>query len=340
MVFIDQKNPMHTLSILTDGLYILSGGVAPPGSEVPGMAFVWNFRNGQRVPQTFECDDGIFLSSAGFPAWQLTGLGCSSNFSFIWDWGGGNFVKLPYFSRTVAEIQEELDATIATYRDNGLNGLQRLQFGSLPQMVKALNNVSLPSSLKDDEMVSIYAGESKVQLNKEAWQKVHDFINANRFGSVNAMTYVPQNLRFATGHGDGKIRFWSSDSGELLDTYGTEGPAIKAIQASPSIKELYSGDVNGMGRRWAVPSGELLLTIPIPEGGDVLSLAVMPGGDKIAVGSSDGYVRIFETGTGLFRCAINTGGGPVNALATNPGRLGQLIVGSDDGVSRVYNPSY
>jgi len=76
-----------------------------------------------------------------------------------------------------------------------------------------------------------------------------------------------------------------------------------------------------------------------PWGGAILSLVILPGGTQVAVGSSDGFVRIWDIKTGLMHCEFNTWGGPVNSITTNPSNpLGQLITANEDGFVRVFNP--
>merc|ERR1719436_1239750 len=88
--------------------------------------------------------------------------------------------------------------------------------------------------------------------NLKLLAKVHDFFHRNRFGAVNGVAYVPTRLRFVTGHQDGRVRYWSADSGTLLMVMqGHQGP-VRAVAPSPKRQEAVSGGEDGTVRLWCL----------------------------------------------------------------------------------------
>jgi len=321
-VFPEHKGPVNTVSVLTDSVYILSGGADSfDDTESGGTAYIWDWRGGFEH-KNFNCPDGQWLSSAALPAWRLVGLGCSSNFSYIWDWGGGSAVKLPYKARTEEEVQAVIQSRLDNYKNKALEGKDRL-------WIREKNATIPPKWTAWSEMAQ-----------KKFDQMAKKFHSNNSFGSVNSMSYLPSHLRFVTGHEDGKVRYWNSDSGLLIRAMlGHQGP-VNAVAALPTHYEAWSGGDDGTIRLWNLKTGTMEQIITQTYGGPVLSLAVMPGGNKIAVGSHDGYVRLYRRGDLKPLCALNCGKAPVRALAVNPsGPAGQLLVGGDDGYVRVYTPN-
>jgi len=304
--------------VLNDATYIVS-------ADASGTAYVWDWRLGHEKTKT-SCSGGPYLSSTEMPAWRMVLLGCNNSYTYVWQWDTGNTLALPYNARSTAQIIGFMQSNLVAYKNTRLDGMQRL-FAEKAMMTE---KVFL------DVVLAAYPGlkeEAKILSN------ISDFFHKNTFGAVNAVCYVPTRLRFVTGHADGRVRYWSAESGTLLMVMrGHQGP-VKAVAPSPTSQEAVSGGEDGTVRLWCLKTGIQKLLLYQPYGGPVLSLAIVPGGTKVVVGSADGYVRIWDLSTGLLLCAINTGGGAVNGLAVNPSNpLGQIITASQDGYARVFNP--
>jgi len=309
---------VYTVSVLNDATYIVS-------ADASGTAYIWDWRLGHQKTST-SCSGGPYLSSTEMPAWRMVLLGCNNSYTYVWQWDTGNTLALPYNARSTAQIIGFMQSNLVAYKNTRLDGMQRL-FAEKAMMTE---KVFL------DVVLAVYPGlkeEAKLLSN------ISDFFHKNTFGAVNAVCYVPTRLRFVTGHADGRVRYWSAESGTLLMVMrGHQGP-VKAVAPSPTSQEAVSGGEDGTVRLWCLKTGIQKLLLYQPYGGPVLSLAIVPGGTKVVVGSADGYVRIWDLSTGLLLCAINTGGGAVNGLAVNPSNpVGQIITASQDGYARVFNP--
>lgn len=333
-VFLDHGGPVQTVSVLTDGAFVLSAGLGKDGKS--GEAFVWWWEKGITA-NTIACGassvagkPGPFLSSAAMPAWRLALVGCANNYTFMWNWDTNVFFELPWHARTADQVNAALQTQFNNWKAQTFNGLQRVAAQNFQDDVQAFQKFASVA----------FPAQAALQANiTKGLNSIYDSLHANRMGAVTAMAYVPTNLRFATGHADGKVRYWNADSGNLLRSMGRHDGPILAIAASPKKQQAFSGGADGTVRLWDLPSARQILVFYQPCGGPVRSLVVMPGGTRIAVGSDDGFVRIWDANTGLLLCGFNTFGGAVNGLAVNPGNpTGQLITANADGYVRVFNP--
>jgi len=325
MVFPDHTGPVYTASVSTDSLFIISGGSDTFTNDTSGSAYVWDWRGGFQH-NSFICKDGAFLSSAEFPAWRLVGLGCSSAYSYIWDWATNANVKLPYYARTAEEVEEALRQRVKDYKNSALTGAERLAWDEGQKKLEEIRGLARDKWPK--------MADRKDHI-KQSMDNLFDFVHNNTYGAVNAMAYIPSNLLFVTGHQDGRVRLWSSDSGKMLMCMsGHQGP-VTSVAAQPTYVQAWSGGEDGTLRLWDLRSGRQLLVLSQTYGGPIYSIAVFPGGRRVAVGSHDGYVRIYQTNNGIPLCAINTGGSPVTALAITP-VTEEILAGTQDGYVRVF----
>lgn len=324
--FPDHAGPVHTATVLNDATYILSAGATSYEDETQGEAYLWDWRQGIKH-KSWSNAHGAFLSSVEFPAYRIFGLGVADNFTSLLNWDVGTYVRLPYNSQTIKEVQNRIKFYMQKYGQTRLNGIERLAAQMAGHSHKFIEDLILAKcpEIKDVE---------------QKGENVYNYFHRNNFGAVNAIAYVPSRLRFMTGHGDGNVRYWSAQTGMLLMVMtGHQGP-VRAVVGSPKRQEGYTGGDDGTVRVWCLETGQQKLLLYQPYGGAVLSLAMFPGGDKLAVGSSDGAVRIWNINTGIQLCKIDCGGGAVNGLAVNPSNpLGQVIAAGADGIVRVYNPN-
>lgn len=341
--FPDQAGRVNAISVLYDATYVLTSGDDGNGG---GVAYLWDWAKGFQF-KSWTCKQQ-FLSSAEFPAWRIFGLGCADNFTTLHNWDTGTSVRLPFNSQTIAEVEARIQGKVDAYEKTRMNGIERLAAdmeGKSTEFVKEMIMAQDPDILSEE-----MKGEN-----------IYNMAHANTFGAVNAIAYMPSNLNFATGHEDGKVRYWSAATGMLeMVSSGHQGP-VRALAAFPTKQILLSGGEDGTVRVWNLEKGpkfgypiqtfggkkeefgsqrELLYQ---PVGGPITSLAIFPDGKRVAVaskGKDQGGIRIWNIEGAVLLCTISAANGvAINALAINPSNpAGQIIAASEDGYVSVYDP--
>jgi dipeptidyl aminopeptidase/acylaminoacyl peptidase len=101
---------------------------------------------------------------------------------------------------------------------------------------------------------------------------------------VQSVAFSPDGGRLTSGHGDGTISLWETQTGTLLHRLKEHRGEIRSVAFSPDGKMLMSGDDNGMVCLWDVPTGKLLRARTF--GNEVTSVVFSPDGKTIAVSGS------------------------------------------------------
>jgi len=308
--------------VLLDTMHILSAGGHDPFG---GVAYVWDWRTGEKKAAT-RCWTGQYLATAEMPAWHTVLLGCADGSASIWKWDTPEIVRLPYVAQSKRNLMKLAQTLVGKCQDEARSALDRLSSGQSSVTEQAF-------------MDSITSHEPDLRSEQSCMLGLANFFFRNAFGSTNAISYVPTDLRFVTGHGDGRVRYWNAHTGVLLKTMHGHKGAVRAVAGLPTRQEAVSGGEDGTIRVWCLDKGIQKMFFYQAYAGPVLSIAVYPGGVKAVVGSSDGYLRFWDLKSGVLLCAIETGGGPVLGLAINPAApLGQVLTANEDGYVRVFNP--
>mmetsp|Transcript_104071 Transcript_104071/g.204115 ORF Transcript_104071/g.204115 Transcript_104071/m.204115 type:complete len:595 (+) Transcript_104071:53-1837(+) len=324
------RGPVYTVVALQDAAFILSAGANSPNLTDGGGSYIWDWIQGIQK-QSIQCSGGVFRASGEMPVWRESLLGCSDGFSMIWNWNSGMSLQLPYYKISPADIAKAIKKRISGYYTSNLNGWERWSISEKYRAVEISTREDLDNWIRaiNPDLASV----------EEFWRTLHQVLDPPEgYGGVNSMKYVPSDLRFVTGHEDGRVRYWNSDSGRLIRSMNPRAGAIYAVAALPTTQRAVSGGADGIGRLWDLPTGAVTMLMYQPTGGPIRAIAVMPGGKRVAVGSDDGYVRIWNLDSGLLECGFPTGS-RVNAIAINPSNpLNQIITAGADGYVRVWNP--
>merc|ERR1719464_2550824 len=110
------------------------------------------------------------------------------------------------------------------------------------------------------------------------------------WGEVTAICYFPINLRFATGHSDGNIRYWSAEDGQLLMIINTgAGQPVNALWPEATSLHVWAAMGDSTIRKYYAPSGApemIIQTTSVPT-----SISCIPATPLLFTGHEDGYVR-------------------------------------------------
>eukprot|EP00405_Crypthecodinium_cohnii_P022074 CAMPEP_0206482276 /NCGR_PEP_ID=MMETSP0324_2-20121206/38796_1 /ASSEMBLY_ACC=CAM_ASM_000836 /TAXON_ID=2866 /ORGANISM="Crypthecodinium cohnii, Strain Seligo" /LENGTH=890 /DNA_ID=CAMNT_0053960229 /DNA_START=99 /DNA_END=2771 /DNA_ORIENTATION=- len=314
--------PIMSASVLFDSMHIVSGGI---GTLYGGVAHVWDWRSGKQVATT-HCTTGPFLSSAEIPEAGTVLLGCGNGYTYKWNWHSGESISLPHI--TIPGVTLIKKSMVLVHK------CKSVALAAMDKLLHATDDLTMDSFV---DAIMPVSPDMKKLLG--CLYYINDMFYGTAFGPVKAVAYVPTYVRFVTGSGDGRVRYWNSRNGQLLKVMGGHRGPVNAIVGDLTKQEAISGGEDGTVRVWCLEKGVQKFLFIQDYAGPVLSLAIYPASRIIVVGSADGYVRFWDLHSGMLLCGINTGGKGVNGVAINPsGPLGQILAAGADGYVRVFNP--
>lgn len=137
----------------------------------------------------------------------------------------------------------------------------------------------------------------------------------------------PDEKTLASGHENGMIQLWDSDSGETKMTLTAHGDVVTTINFSLTGGRMCSTSLNGSIVLWDLTSGATVLP-PQPFEGHPTSIALSPDGRRVVVGSFAGDVYLWDFNDAKVTVAQLKGhtGGGVWAIALSP--LGRAVAKS------------
>ncbi|HRI65650.1 MAG TPA: pentapeptide repeat-containing protein, partial [Polyangium sp.] len=142
------------------------------------------------------------------------------------------------------------------------------------------------------------------------------------------VAWDPGGELLAAGFGDGTVRLFDAQSGDLLRVLAGHTNTVSCVVFSANGQTIASGSHDNTLRLWHVNSGRSLRAL---EGhkSSVLSVAFSPNGQTIASGSHDSTLRLWDVNSGRPLLALEEHQDSVWSVAFSPN--GQTIAsGSDD----------
>lgn len=126
------------------------------------------------------------------------------------------------------------------------SGEQLLDFGTTasgltPGVTYSPDGKLLVSWASSDETISIWDASDGSFVTRMDGAHMH---------GVSALAFSPDGKRIASGSGDGSIRLWDVETGQLLIILDGHESLVGALQFTPDGKTLISADERGMIRRW------------------------------------------------------------------------------------------
>ncbi len=153
---------------------------------------------------------------------------------------------------------------------------------------------------------------------------------------VIALGFVGSSGNVLSGGLDNSLRVWDSDTGNVVRAFNNHTGPIQELAVRPSVEGLpmvatISDD--STVRLWQPTIGRMVRFVKL----DSIPLAMgwLRSGSRLAIGCSDGHVRIVDPGTALVDVEIAVFADRVCSLAVHP-TDDMIIVGSQQGrVQRV-----
>jgi beta-lactamase regulating signal transducer with metallopeptidase domain len=159
---------------------------------------------------------------------------------------------------------------------------------SAPPAVVKLPSVFNPSRL----YASVFSPDNRFQLEARTGRKTV-LMHPNTgwrldLGNheVNCVSFSPDSRFFVTGHKDGKLRQWDSETGGLMATLATNAGAITSVAYSPKGAQFAAGTHDGVVSVWNAISQEEVARRTTARGA-VSCVRWSPSGDWLAIALGD-----------------------------------------------------
>jgi WD40 repeat protein len=132
---------------------------------------------------------------------------------------------------------------------------------------------------------------------------------------VEDLDFSPDGELLASASSDNTLRLWRVSDGSLVNTM-RQKYEIYDVEFSPDGQSLASGsrENNANGRLWEVSSGRVLRTFSEIEN-TVLSIAYSPDGGRVAMGTFDGDILVYDARSGNRIARFRAHNGTVASLA-------------------------
>ena len=141
----------------------------------------------------------------------------------------------------------------------------------------------------------ILAGRERLSSdNIELWQiehGVHLFTLKGHKEAVSEYTFSPDSKSFVSGGRDGTIILWDTKTGDQRNSLTGHIKSISALAFSADSKTLASGSENEI-RLWDAHIGNLMGILDTKL--NVQALAFSPDGKRIACGTGDGRIQVWD----------------------------------------------
>lgn len=161
---------------------------------------------------------------------------------------------------------------------------------------------------------------------------------AHKHPAIHRVVYTPDGKHVFSCSEDGSVRQWEAATGKEVGEIPPHAVAVKAIDVSPSGKQLLTAGLDAQLRLFDVSSGKLIHAMRIPDGiveAPFFSVAFSPEGDLALAGNSKGYVSLWDLKTGRQVGQFAGHKGSVLAVAFLPD--GKGFVSGDSGAIRVWD---
>ncbi len=162
-----------------------------------------------------------------------------------------------------------------------------------------------------------------------------------------SLAYSPDGQRIASGSAhwgrdvQGEVKVWDANTGQELFSFRDQPYSIMSLAFSPDATVLASASVIwGAGRRRGdvrvrdLKTGQERLSIPCDS--DVFSVAFSPDGRVLAMGCSNGIIRLCDSSTGKEQRVLAGHGSTVFSVCFSPDGA-WLASGSNDSSVRVWD---
>jgi WD40 repeat protein len=169
-------------------------------------------------------------------------------------------------------------------------------------------------------------------------------------GAVGDGAFTPDGMKFVSGGADRTLRLWQVTDGAPLRAWAGHDAAVSSVAVMADGKTIVSGSLDQTVRLWPVDlstpaetaaataqavAGEVTKLDPLDvyaHPAAVRSVQPSANGTRIAAASDDGFVRVWDVGTGRELERFGGHAGPVSGVAFVPDNLRVISGGADASV--------
>jgi len=127
--------------------------------------------------------------------------------------------------------------------------------------------------------------------NGETASQIREF---HQFGVVNDIAYSPGSQKLVTAGNNDKATVWDIASNELPLQFDLHDDDVTSVVFAPDGDRILSGSLDGTAILWDSATGMKVREPFSSPGTSVLSVAVSNDGQFLAIGLSDGRIRVFS----------------------------------------------
>jgi serine/threonine protein kinase len=217
-----------------------------------------------------------------------------------------------------------------------------------------LDSVATSLSLSPDgHLLAIGSKDGKVTLIDGRSGKTLRTLSSQS-GAITYLTFSPDGTKIASGSVDQTIKLWNAASGDLLASFEEHSNAITVLAFSPdgltlasssqdmsiklwdvksnislrtlrppdgsalalqwSGKQLWSATSSGGSVLWDIDDGKVVRSTEGEKNFAVAAVALRPDGQQLALGSTDGWIRLIDLASGKSHLYFRGHQGEVKAL--------------------------
>jgi WD40 repeat protein len=156
---------------------------------------------------------------------------------------------------------------------------------------------------------------------------------------VTSAVYTDDGRRIVTGSDDETVRVWDATSGRLETVMPAPSGPVSAVAVDPSGAQVAIGGGRNVDAGFAVVrdlrSGDPIQRLAIP-GGVPVAAAYSDDGRRLAVGSLDGIVTVWNPATGKRLAALTGHTGPITDISFNAQGT-RLLTASGDTTAKIWD---
>lgn len=204
------------------------------------------------------------------------------------------------------------------------------ELGGQVKLWEVLSKPSMPAQVSLENLTTTQAAE---KISGCLLKTIHKHTHW-----VQAVAFSPSGDILATGSGDAVIRFWNTQTGELIKTMFDEGDRIVlALDFHPQGHLLASCSNDPAIRLWDVNAGRCCMTLPGHQSRN-WTVAFHPQGHLLASGGDDHTVKLWDVSTGECRITLQEHSSSICSVAFSP--YGSFLASSSsDRTIRVWDTS-